>query len=144
MPTRHASATWTGDLRSGKGNFSGESGAVSGEYSFGTRFGDVAGTNPEELLAAADAACFSMALSGALAKAGMTAEKIETKAACTIEKVGDGFKITRMKLDCTARVPGADRDAFKDVAEATKSSCPVSTALMGNVEIELDARLEEG
>jgi osmotically inducible protein OsmC len=144
MPTRHASATWTGDLRSGKGTFSGESGAVGGEYSFGTRFGDAQGTNPEELLAAADAACFSMALSGALQKAGMTPEKIETKAACTIEKVGDGFKITRMKLDCTARVPGADRDAFKDVAEATKSACPVSTALMGNVDIELDARLDEG
>jgi lipoyl-dependent peroxiredoxin len=143
MPTRHASATWTGDLRNGKGSFTGESGAVGGDYSFGTRFGDAAGTNPEELLAAADAACFSMALSGALAKAGMTPEKIETKAACTIEKVGDGFKITRMKLDCVARVPGADRDAFKDVAEATKSSCPVSTALMGNVEIELDARLDE-
>jgi lipoyl-dependent peroxiredoxin len=143
MPTRHASATWTGDLRNGKGSFTAESGAVGGEYSFGTRFGDVSGTNPEELLAAADAACFSMALSGALQKAGMTPEKIETKAACTIEKVGDGFKITRMKLDCTARVPGADRDAFKDIAEATKSSCPVSTALMGNVEIELDARLDE-
>ena len=143
MPTRHASATWTGDLRSGKGTFSGESGAVGGEYSFGTRFGDAQGTNPEELLAAADAACFSMALSLALAQAGMTPEKIETKAACTIEKVGDGFKITRMKLDCTARVRGADRDAFKDVAEATKSACPVSTALMGNVEIELDARLVE-
>ena len=143
MPTRHASATWTGDLRNGKGSFTAESGAVGGEYSFGTRFGDVSGTNPEELLAAADAACFSMALSGALQKAGMTPEKIETKAACTIEKVGDGFKITRMKLDCVARVPGADRDAFKDVAEATKSSCPVSTALMGNVEIELDARLDE-
>jgi osmotically inducible protein OsmC len=144
MPTRHATATWTGDLRTGKGNFSGESGAVSGEYSFGTRFGDVAGTNPEELLAAADAACFSMALSLALSQAGMQPERIETKAACTIEKVGDGFKITRMKLDCTARVPGADRDAFKDVAEATKSTCPVSSALLGNVEIELDARLEDG
>ena len=143
MPTRHASATWTGDLRSGKGSFAAESGAVGGEFSFGTRFGDVSGTNPEELLAAADAACFSMALSGALQKAGMTPERIETKAACTIEKVGDGFKITRMKLDCTARVPGADRDAFKDIDEATKSSCPVSTALMGNVEIELDARLDE-
>ena len=143
MPTRNASATWTGDLRGGKGSFSGESGAIGGDYSFGTRFGDAAGTNPEELLAAADAACFSMALSGALAKAGMTPERIETKAACTIEKSGDGFKITRMKLDCVARVPGADRDAFKDVAEATKSTCPVSTALMGNVEIELNARLDE-
>ena len=143
MPTRNASATWTGDLRSGKGSFSSESGAIGGDYSFGTRFGDAAGTNPEELLAAADAACFSMALSGALAKAGMKPERIDTKAACTIEKVGDGFKITGMKLECVARVPGADRDAFKDIAEATKSTCPVSTALMGNVEIELNARLDE-
>ena len=143
MPTRNASATWTGDLRSGKGSFAGESGAIGGDYSFNTRFGDAAGTNPEELLAAADAACFSMALSLALTEAGMKPERIETKAACTIEKVGDGFKITRMKLDCVARVPGADRDAFKDIAEATKSTCPVSTALMGNVEIELSARLEE-
>jgi osmotically inducible protein OsmC len=143
MPTRNASATWTGDLRSGKGSFTGESGAIGGDYSFNTRFGDAAGTNPEELLAAADAACFSMALSLALTEAGMKPERIDTKAACTIEKVGDGFKITRMKLDCVARVPGADRDAFKDLAEATKSTCPVSTALMGNVEIELNARLED-
>ena len=143
MPTRHASATWTGDLRNGKGSFTAESGAVGGEFSFGTRFGDVSGTNPEELLAAADAACFSMALSGALQKAGMTPEKIETKAACTIEKVGDAFKITRIQLDVVARVPGMDRDAFKDAAEATKTTCPVSVALLGNVEIELNARLEE-
>lgn len=143
MPTRNASATWTGDLRSGKGSFTGESGAIGGDYSFNTRFGDAAGTNPEELLAAADAACFSMALSAALTEGGMKPERIETKAACTIEKVGDGFKITRMKLDCVARVPGADRDAFKDIAEATKSTCPVSTALMGNVDIELNARLED-
>ena len=143
MPTRNASATWTGDLRSGKGSFSGESGAINGDYSFGTRFGDVAGTNPEELLAAADAACFSMALSLALTQAGMKPERIETKAACTIEQVAGGFKITTMKLDCVARVPGADRDQFKDIAEATKSTCPVSTALQGNVDIQLTARLEE-
>ena len=143
MPTRHASATWTGDLKSGKGNFNGESGAVGGDYSFGTRFGDVQGTNPEELLAAAEAACFSMALSGALERKGQKPERVETKAACTIEKVGDGFKITRIRLDTVARVPGMDRDDFKDVAEATKTTCPVSVALLGNVEIELNARLEE-
>ena len=143
MPTRNASAKWEGGLRGGKGRFTGESGAIGGDYSFGSRFGEAGGTNPEELLAAAEAACFSMALSAALERAGQKPERVETKAACTIEKVGDGFKITRMKLDCTARVPGADRDAFKDIAEATKSSCPVSTALMGNVEIELDARLDE-
>ena len=143
MPTRRATASWEGGLRDGKGRFDGESGVIGGDYSFGSRFEKAAGTNPEELLAAAEAACYSMALSLALEQAGTPPERVETKAACTIEKVGDGFKITRMKLDCTARVPGADRDAFKDVAEATKSACPVSTALMGNVEIELDARLDE-
>ncbi len=142
MPTSTASATWTGGLRGGKGEYKGQ-GNLGGSYDFGTRFGGERGSNPEELLAAAEAACFSMALSGALERAGHKPERVETKAACTIEKVGDGFKITRMKLDCTARVPGADRDAFKDVAEATKSTCPVSSALLGNVEIEVDARLEE-
>ena len=141
MPTRHASATWTGDLRSGKGSFTSESGAVGGDFSFGTRFGDVAGTNPEELLAAADAACFSMALSGALAKAGMTPEKIETKAACTIEKVGDGFTITKMQLDVRAQVPNLDDATFQQIAAATKEGCPVSRALKGNVDIQLTATL---
>ena len=143
MPTRHAQAAWTGTLREGKGNFSGESGAIVGDYSFGSRFGDTGGTNPEELLAAAEAACFSMALSLALETAGMKPEQVETKAACTIDKVGDGFAITTMKLTVVARVPGADRDAFKDIAEATKSGCPISKALLGNVQIDLDARLEE-
>ena len=143
MPTRNASATWTGDLRSGKGSFSGESGAIGGDYSFNTRFGDAAGTNPEELLAAAEAACFSMALSLGLTQAGHPPEKIDTQAACTISQVAGGFQITTMKLDVVARVPGMDRDAFKDVAEATKSGCPVSKALMGNVDLQLNARLDE-
>jgi len=143
MPTRNASAAWEGGLRGGKGTFSGESGVIGGDYSFGSRFGESGGTNPEELLAAAEAACFSMALSAALERAGHKPERVETKAACTIEKVGDGFKITRIRLDTTARVPGMDRDEFKDVAEATKTTCPVSVALLGNVEIELNARLEE-
>ena len=141
MPTRNASAVWEGGLRGGKGSFSGESGAVSGEYSFGSRFADAGGTNPEELLAAADAACYSMALSGALEKAGMRPERVETSAACTIEKVGDGFRITTMRLRVRASVPGADRDAFKDLAEATKDSCPISAALLGNVHIEVEAQL---
>ena len=143
MPTRNASAAWEGGLRGGKGTFAGESGVIGGDYSFGSRVENAGGTNPEELLAAAEAACYSMALSGGLERAGQRPERVETKAACTIEKVGDGFKITRMRLDVTARVPGMDRDAFKDVAEATKSGCPVSQALLGNVEIELHARLEE-
>ena len=141
MPTRNASAVWEGGLRGGKGRFDGESGAVGGDYSFGSRFGDTGGTNPEELLAAAEAACYSMALSGALEKAGTPPDRVETQAACTIEKVGDGFRITTMKLTVRASVPGADRDAFKDLAESTKDSCPVSAALLGNVHLEVDAQL---
>ena len=143
MPTRNASAAWEGGLRGGKGTFSGESGVIAGDYSFGSRFESAGGTNPEELLAAAEAACYSMALSAALERGGNKPERVETKAACTIEKVGDGFKITRMQLDVVARVPGMDRDAFKDAAEATKTTCPVSVALLGNVDIEVTARLQD-
>ena len=141
MPTRSASATWEGGLAKGKGSFSGESGAINGAYSFGTRFGDQKGTNPEELLAAAEAACFSMALSGGLEKNGTPATRVETRAACTVEKVGEGFKITTMKLDVRAQVPNIDAAAFQKVAEATKTGCPVSQALAG-VKIEMTARLQ--
>lgn len=141
MPTRNASAKWEGGLRGGKGRFTGESGAIGGDYSFGSRFGDSGGTNPEELLAAAEAACYSMALSGALEAAGTPPESVETQAACTIEKVGDGFRVTTMKLVVRARVPNADRDVFKDLAESTKDGCPISKALLGNVSIEVDAQL---
>ena len=141
MPTRNASATWEGGLRGGKGSFRGESGAIQGAYSFGTRFGDQAGTNPEELLAAAEAACFSMALSAGLEKAGTPATRVETRAACTVEKQGDGFKITTMRLTVRADVPGIDRAKFQEIAEATKKGCPVSVALAG-VQIDLEAQLE--
>lgn len=143
MPTRTAIAVWEGRLRDGKGQFNVESGAIAGDYSFGSRFQQVGGSNPEELLAAAQASCYSMALSGALEKAGMTPERIETRAACTIEPHDDGWRITRMRLTVHARVPGADRDTFKDCAEATKSGCPVSMALLGNVELEVEATLED-
>ena len=141
MPTRNASATWEGGLAKGKGSFNGESGAISGAYSFGTRFGDQKGTNPEELLAAAEAACFSMALSGALEKNGTPATRVETRAACTVEKVGEGFKITTMKLDVRAQVANIDAAAFQKVAESTKTGCPVSQALAG-VKIEMKAELQ--
>jgi len=118
-----------------------ESGALNVPYSFGTRFGDVKGSNPEELLAAAEAACYSMALGVGLEKAGKPAKRIETSAACTIEKVGDGFKITTMKLTVRATVPGINADEFQKAAQATKDGCPVSGALKGNVKIELDAAL---
>src|SRR5919206_1822971 len=98
MPTRNASATWNGDLKSGNGNFQGSSGAIQGKYSFGTRFEGAPGTNPEELIAAAHAGCFSMALSAALGRAGFKPNRIATSADVDLEKVGEGFKITRVKL----------------------------------------------
>lgn len=141
MPTRKANATWEGGFQQGSGRFEGESGAISGEYSVGSRFGEAGGTNPEELLAAAHAACYSMALSGALERAGTPAQRVRTDAACTVEKQGDGFTITTMKLRVRAQLPGGDADVFRRTAEETKTGCPVSRALAG-VEIELDAALE--
>lgn len=142
MPTRNASATWEGGLKDGKGTLSGETGAVKGAYSFGSRFEEGTGTNPEELLAAAEAACYSMALSGALEKAGTPATRVHTDAACTIEKFGEGFKVTTMKLKVVANVPGIDDAAFQKAAKATKDACPVSGALKGNVDIQVEAKLE--
>jgi osmotically inducible protein OsmC len=141
MPTRHATAVWEGTLKEGQGRFSGQTG-LEARYSFASRFEDGPGSNPEELLAAAEAACFSMALSLGLEKAGHKPIRVETKAGCTIDKVGDGFAITTMKLAVRARVPGLDAAKFREVAEATKEGCPVSKAIRGNVKIELDAQLE--
>ena len=145
MPTSKASADWNGTLKGGKGSFTGASGLGAG-YSFGSRFetGSGAGTlsNPEELIAAAHAACYSMALAAGLEKAGATPERVHTDAACTVEQVGSGFKITTMRLTCRATAPGITAEKFKEVAEATKLGCPVSGALVNNVQIELDARLE--
>lgn len=141
MPTRKANATWEGGLQGGKGSFAGESGVIQGSYSFGSRFGDAGGTNPEELLAAAEAACYSMALAVGLENAGTPATRVHTDAACTIEKQADGFKITTMRLRVRAQVPGVDAETFRKAAEDTKTGCPVSKALAG-VQIELDAALE--
>ena len=141
MPTRSASATWEGGLRGGNGSFKGQTG-LGGSYSFGSRFQDAIGSNPEELLAAAEAACFSMALSGGLEKAGFSPTSVETKADCTVEKVGEGFKITTMKLTTTATVPNLDDAQFQAIAQATKEGCPVSSALKGNVAIDLPATLK--
>jgi osmotically inducible protein OsmC len=141
MPTRRASATWEGGLQGGSGRFEGESGAISTSYSFGSRFGDAGGSNPEELLAAAEAACFSMALAVALERAGTTATRVHTDASCTVEKLAEGFKITGIKLRVRAQVPGVDADTFRQTAEATKKACPVSQALAA-VPIEMDAELE--
>jgi osmotically inducible protein OsmC len=141
MPTRNASAVWEGGLRGGKGTYKGATGTLGGSYSFGSRFENAGGSNPEELLAAAEASCYSMALAGGLEKAGTPATRIETQAACTIEKVGEGFSITTIKLTVRAKVAGISKEAFAAVAEATRGGCPVSRALTG-VKIELSATLE--
>ena len=140
MPTRSASAKWEGGLKGGKGSFAGQTG-LGGQYNFSSRFENGAGSNPEELLAAAEAACFSMALSAGLEGNGTPPTSVETKAACTIEKVGDGFQITKMALDVTAVVPNIDDAAFQKIAAATKEGCPVSKALKGIPEITLSAKL---
>ena len=141
MPTRRSSARWEGGLKGGKGTFKGESGAIGGQYSFSSRFESGVGSNPEELLAAAEAACFSMALSGALEKNGTPPTSIETNAACTVDKGESGFGITGIKLDVTAAVPNIDDAKFQEIANATLTGCPVSKALKGNMEITMNARL---
>ena len=138
---RKASARWTGGLQDGKGTISTDSGVLSEtQYSFSTRFEDGKGTNPEELIAAAHAGCFSMALSGQLGKAELKAESIETTAAVTLDKTDAGFTITAVHLDVLARVPGASQEAFDTAANNAKAGCPVSRVL--NAEITMDARLE--
>jgi len=140
MPIRKASAQWENTLKAGRGMFLGESG-LSGNYSFASRFESGGGSNPEELLAAAHAACYSMALAVALERAGTPSQRVDTEAACTIEKVGDKFQITTMRLKVRASVPGIDETTFAKTAEATKDGCPVSGALKGNLKLELDAQL---
>jgi lipoyl-dependent peroxiredoxin len=140
--TSKASAVWEGVLRTGKGRFEAGSGAFRGDYSFATRFEGTKGTNPEELIAAAHAACLSMALAVGLEQAKTPATRISTTAACTIDKVGDGFRITSMRLEVRGKVPGIDQPTFQKAAEAAKEGCPVSQALKGNVRVELDAKLE--
>lgn len=140
--TSKASAVWEGVLRSGKGHYEAGSGVFRGDYSFATRFEGAKGTNPEELIAAAHASCLSMALALGLEKAGKTPTRISTTAACTIDKVGDGFRITSMRLEVRGRVPGIDQAGFQKAAEEAKNGCPVSQALKGNVEMVLDAKLE--
>src|SRR5919112_441740 len=139
---RRGSAQWQGGIRDGRGTVSTDSGVLSAaQYSFSTRFEDGKGTNPEELIAAAHAGCFSMALSKQLGDAGLTAETINTTAAVRLEKTDAGFSITKVHLDVTARVPGADAAAFQTAADNAKAGCPVSRLF--NAEITMDAKLEE-
>jgi len=140
MPTRSASAVWEGDLKQGKGNIKLGSGAWQGNYSFSTRFESAPGTNPEELIGAAHAGCFSMALSNGLGKAGFKPDRISTTADVILEKVGEGFKITKILLKTEAKIPNIDEKAFREQAEGAKKNCPVSQALSAT-NIELDAKL---
>ena len=141
MPVRNADATWNGGLKDGQGSVKLGSGAFEGKYSFGSRFENGTGTNPEELIAAAHAGCFSMALAAGLGKAGFNPQQVHTTAAVSIDKVGEGFKITKIKLQSQAKVPGIDPQKFQEIATATKSGCPVSQALSATP-IELEAKLE--
>ena len=140
MPIRIADAIWEGNLKDGKGRMKLGSGAFDGAYSFSSRFEEGAGANPEELIGAALAGCFSMALAHELAQSGYTPKQIHTTASVKIEKFEDGFKITSIALDTEARVPGIGEQAFLEKAEITKKTCPVSRALTGT-EIKLQARL---
>jgi lipoyl-dependent peroxiredoxin len=139
MPVRHASAKWEGDLK-GQGTFSAGPG-IAGGYNFSSRFEDGAGSNPESLLGAAHAACYSMALSLGLARAGTPATSVETDAAVTIEKTDAGFTVTKVRLTTRGKVPGLDQAAFQKAAEGAKAGCPISRALNPSVAIELDAQL---
>jgi lipoyl-dependent peroxiredoxin len=140
---RKGSAVWNGGLKDGKGTVSTASGALSNtQYSFSTRFENGVGTNPEELIGAAHAGCFSMALSGQLNNAGFKPERINTTATVTLEKQDAGFAITAIHLETRARVPGASNDEFLKAAENAKAGCPVSKLF--NAKITLDAKLEAG
>jgi lipoyl-dependent peroxiredoxin len=140
MPVRSANAEWKGDLTGGRGTVKTGSGALDGAYSFSSRFEEGTGTNPEELIAAAHAGCYSMALSNGLAKAGFTPTSVRTRADVHLEKVGDGMGITRIHLHCEAEVPGIDASRFQEEANAAKEGCPISRVLAAT-EIHLEATL---
>lgn len=138
---RNGSAVWSGGLKDGKGAVSTGSGVLKdAQYGFNTRFEDGPGTNPEELIGAAHAGCFTMALSGQLGQAGMTAQELRTTATVSMEKVEGGFSITAVHLDLVAKIPGASQEAFDKAANTAKENCPVSKLL--NANITLSAKLE--
>lgn len=140
---RKASAVWKGSLKEGKGTISSESGVLSSTpYSFSTRFENAKGTNPEELIAAAHAGCFTMALSAQLGNAGITPESLETTASLTLDKLDAGWTVTKIHLDVSARIPGADNAAFQKAAENAKAGCPISRLL--KAEITMSAKLAGG
>lgn len=140
MAIRSASAVWQGNLKNGSGSMKLGSGAFEGKYSFASRFEDGKGTNPEELIAAAHAGCFSLALANILAEKGFVPKEIRTSAKIKIEKTGEGFRITSVELSTEAQVPNVSKDKFIEYAEDAKANCPVSKVLAG-VEIKLRAEL---
>ena len=140
MPVRTAEAEWKGNLLEGQGHMKLGAGAYDGPYSFKSRMESGPGTNPEELIGAAHAGCFSMALAAGLTKAGLNPTRISTNANVSLEKVGEGFKITTIELTTEGEVPGIDEKTFLDQAETAKKNCPVSQALAGT-DIKLNARL---
>jgi osmotically inducible protein OsmC len=142
MPVRSADARWEGTLQDGKGTMKMGGGAWEGPYSFASRFENGTGTNPEELIAAAHAGCYSMALSGALGKAGHAPESVATTARVHIDRTDAGFRIQKIELDTEASVPGISQSDFDEIAETAKQTCPVSVALGGVGEIVLNATLK--
>ena len=140
MPVRTSEAVWEGDLKDGKGSMRLGSGAWQGSYSFASRFQEAGGTNPEELIGAAHAGCFSMALSHGLSQAGHTPKQVRTSAKVHLEKTGDGFRISQIDLNCEADVPGLDQATFQKFADDAKHNCPVSKLVTG-ARIQLEARL---
>ncbi|MBP1805898.1 OsmC family protein [Rubellimicrobium aerolatum] len=143
MIQKHGQANWRGGLRDGQGTLSVESGAMRDQgYSFAKRFGDEAGTNPEELIGAAHASCFAMALSADLERAGLRADSIDARSTVTLDMSSGAPVISRVHVEVAARVPGADDERFREVAEGTKQNCPVSKVLSGGAQITMTARLE--
>jgi osmotically inducible protein OsmC len=141
MPIRTASAHWQGNLTEGSGTVKTGKGGIQGNYSFKSRFEEGEGTNPEELIGAAHAGCFSMALSAELANAGFTDTSVETTAKVHLDKGDAGFSVTRIDLETTGTVPGADQAAFQKLAESAKANCPISRLLSPGAEISLSAKL---
>ena len=143
MPTRSSSAVWNGGLKNGNGTITVGKKVFEGAYSFGSRFEEASGTNPEELLAAAHAGCLSMALAAGLERAGTPATRVRTRATATLEKVGEAFRVTKMRLEVRAIVPNLTPQAFQEAAEKAKEGCPLSNVMKGNVALDLDAALGE-
>ena len=140
MIRKHATATWSGGLKDGKGQISSESGAVESAYGFNRRFGDEKGTNPEELIAAAHAACFAMAMSLNFDEVGVKADKIDARSTVLLDMSGDAPTVTKIHLNVTAQVPGLEPDRFQQIAEKTKDTCPISR-LLAAAEITIEATL---